>query len=263
MGIIQNHAKEKLEAGELAIGLGIRQTRTVDIAKIAKVSGYDWLMVDMEHGTMDVDITTEICTAALDVGITPLVRTPGHESFHISRVLDGGAMGVVVPHVDTVEQAQRMVDACKYPPMGHRSIAGVLPQLEYQPILSRETIDLLNENMLIVAMLETPQAIESAEAIAAVDGIDVLHIGTNDLMTEMGIPGRFEHERVAAAYETTVAAAGKYGKHTGMGGISDEELARKFIQMGVRFVTGALEVSLLIQAARKRAVVLRAIPLTS
>ena len=199
----------------------------------------------------------------LDAGITPLVRVPGHEPFHIARVLDGGAMGVVVPHVNTVDQARRVVDTCKYPPMGHRSIASTLPHMEYQPILSQETIDLLNENLLVIAMLETPEAIENAEAIAAIDGIDVLHIGTNDLLAEMGLAGQFGHEKVAAAYEKTTAATRKYGKFTGMGGISDNDLVRKFVQMGVRFMTGALEVSLLMQAARKRAEVLRSMPLTS
>ncbi len=263
MGLIQNYTKQKLSAGQLTIGFGIRQARTVDIAKIAKTCGFDWIFIDMEHSTMEVDIVAQICVAALDAGITPLVRVPGHEPFHISRVLDGGAMGVVVPHVNTVDQARRIVDTCKYPPVGHRSIASMLPQLEYEPILSQETIDLLNENLLVVAMLETPQAIENAEAIAAIDGIDVLHIGTNDLLAEMGIPGQFGHDRVAAAYETTIAATRKHGKFTGMGGISDNDLVRKFVQMGARFLTGALEVSLLIQAARKRAEVLRSIPLVA
>jgi 2-keto-3-deoxy-L-rhamnonate aldolase RhmA len=263
MGMIQNYAKQKLNAGQLTIGFGIRQARTVDIAKIAKTCGFDWLFIDMEHSTMEVDVVSQICVAALDAGVTPLVRVPGHEPFHISRVLDGGAMGVVVPHVNTVDQARGIVDTCKYPPAGHRSIASALPQLEYEPILSQETLDLLNENLLVVAMLETPRAIENAEAIAAVDGIDVLHIGTNDLLAEMGIPGQFGHDRVAAAYQTTIAATQKYGKFTGIGGISDDDLVRRFVQMGARFLTGALEANLLIQAARKRAEVLRSIPLTA
>jgi 2-keto-3-deoxy-L-rhamnonate aldolase RhmA len=213
----------------------------------------------MEHSTMDVDIATEICVAAIDAGITPLVRVPGHEPFHIARVLDGGAMGVIVPHINTVEQARRVVDTCKYPPIGHRSIASTLPQLEYQPILSQEAIDKLNDNLLVIVMLETPEAIENAEAIAAIDGIDVLHIGTNDLLAEMGLAGQFTHQKVVEAYEKTIAATRKYGKHTGMGGISADDQVRKFIQMGVRFVTGALEVSLLMQAAKRRADFIREI----
>jgi 2-keto-3-deoxy-L-rhamnonate aldolase RhmA len=168
-------------------------------------------------------------------------------------------MGVVVPHVNTVDQARRVVDTCYYPPMGHRSIASTLPQLEYQPILSQETIDQLNDNVLVIAMLETPEAIDNADAIAAIDGIDVLHIGTNDLLAEMGIAGQFGHEKVVEAYEKTIAATRKYGKFTGMGGISADDLVRKFIQLGVQFVTGALEVSLLMQAAKKRAEFIRGI----
>ena len=261
MPIIQNHTKQRLTAGELTLGFGIRQARTVDIAMILKSCGYDWFSVDMEHNTMDVDTATQICVAALDTGITPLVRVPGHEPFHASRVLDGGAMGVIIPHVNTADQARHVVETCKYPPLGHRSLAGALPQLGYQQLPAKEALQILNENTLIVIMLETPEAIDNAEAMASVEGVDVLHIGTNDLMAEMGIPGQFEHKKIAAAYEDTIAATKKHGKYTGIGGISDNELIRKFIQMGARFLMGALDLSLLLQAARSRAEFLRTIPL--
>ena len=261
MPIIQNHTKQRLTAGELTIGFGIRQARTVDIAKIIGSCGYDWLSIDMEHNTMGIDTATQICVAALDAGITPLVRVPGHESFHASRVLDGGAMGIIVPHVDTPDQARRVVDICKYPPVGHRSLASHLPQLGYERLPAEDALQILNKNILIVVMLETPEAIDNADAIAAVDGVDVLHIGTNDLMAEMGIPGQFNHERVAAAYEKTIAATRSHGKDIGIGGISDDALIAKFVLKGARFLMGALELGLLMQAARSRAEFLRTIPL--
>ena len=119
---IRNITKEKLESGDLAIGVGIRQARTVDIAKAMKTAGFDWLFIDMEHNSMDIDMAVQISVTAQDVGITPLVRVPGFQHFHASRVLDGGAQGIVVPHVDNKDVAQRMVDQCKYPPIGHRSV---------------------------------------------------------------------------------------------------------------------------------------------
>ena len=117
---IKNIAKEKLQAGELAIGVGLRQARTVDIAKAMKTAGFDWLFIDMEHNSMDLDTATQISVTAQDVGITPLLRVPGFQHFHASRALDGGAQGIVVPHVDTKETAIQMVCQCKYPPLGHR-----------------------------------------------------------------------------------------------------------------------------------------------
>mgnify|MGYP006243148635 FL=1 len=123
---IQNVAKEKLHAGELVIGVGLRQARTVDIAKAMKTAGFDWLFIDMEHNSMDLDTAIQISVTAQDVGITPLIRVPGFQHFHASRALDGGAQGIVVPHVDTKDTAIQMIDQCKYPPIGHRSVAGCL-----------------------------------------------------------------------------------------------------------------------------------------
>ena len=97
---IRNTTKEKLASGDLAIGVGIRQARTVDIAKAMKTAGFDWLFIDMEHNSMDIDMAVQISVTAQEVGITPLVRVPGFQHFHASRVLDGGAQGIVVPHVD-------------------------------------------------------------------------------------------------------------------------------------------------------------------
>jgi 2-keto-3-deoxy-L-rhamnonate aldolase RhmA len=131
---IRNITKEKLESGDLAIGVGIRQARTVDIAKAMKTAGFDWLFIDMEHNSMDIDMAVQISVAAQEVGITPLVRVPGFQHFHASRVLDGGAQGIVVPHVDNEDVAQRMVDQCKYPPIGHRSGNGSATRAEFSKL---------------------------------------------------------------------------------------------------------------------------------
>ena len=259
MPLIQNQAKAKLEAGELALGMGVRITRSVEIAKIAKVSGFDWLFIDMEHGAMSVDSACQISVAALDAGVTPIVRTPGHEHFHATRVLDGGAQGVVVPHVSTVESARQVADNCRYPPVGHRSLAGSMAQLEYEALAIGEAAKLINANTLVTVMLETPEAIENADAIAAVAGIDVLLIGTNDLCAEMGIHGQFGHERVAKAYERVIAACRNNRKHPGMGGVYDQELSSKYIKMGARFLLAGADLSLMMTAAKARTQFLRQI----
>ena len=107
MASIRNIAKERLEAGELAIGVGLRQARTVDIAKIMKTAGYDFLFIDGEHNSMSVDTAGQISTAAQDAGITPIVRVPGFQHFHASRALDAGAQGIVVPHVRHAPRSRR------------------------------------------------------------------------------------------------------------------------------------------------------------
>lgn len=261
MSIVENSTKRKLEAGQVAIALGVVHWRMANIAGIAKECGYDWLFIDMEHNTMDVDAAVQISVAALPTGITPIVRVPAHEHFHATRVLDGGAQGVVVPHVNSVDQARRIVENCKYPPIGHRSLTAPMPQLGFRPTPVAEAIEALNRNTLVVAMLETPQAIDNADAIAAVEGIDALLIGTNDLAAEMGIPGQFGDARIEAAYAAMIAATRKHGKFAGMGGVYEHGLMEKFIRMGVRLLLGGGDVAFMMAAARTRADFLKSLKL--
>jgi hypothetical protein len=115
----------------------------------------------------------------------------------------------------TAAEARSIVEACLYAPKGHRSAFGSGPQLGYAAIPQAEVCKVLNEQTLLMAMIETPEAVENADAIAAVDGIDVLHIGASDLSTEMGIPGQYTHERMRAAFETVARAAKGHGKAIG------------------------------------------------
>lgn len=254
---VTNVMMERLEAGELAIGVGLRQARTVDIGKAMKTAGFDWLFIDMEHSTMDLDTAVQISVAAQSAGIAPIVRVPGFQHFHASRVLDGGAQGIVVPHVDTVETAREMVANCKYPPLGHRSVAGAQPVLGFETRSVAEATAEVNAATALVVMLETPEAIANADAIAAVPGIDALLIGTNDLCMEMGIPGEIGHPDVVEAYRTVVAACAAHGKHAGMGGVYDPPLMRTYIGMGARLVLGGNDLSLLMAAGRERVATLR------
>ncbi len=257
MTTVVNHALRQLRAGRLAIGLGLRQARTVDIAQIAKTSGFDWLFIDCEHNSMSVDTAAQIAAASLAVGITPIVRVPGYEHHHASRALDNGAHGIVFPHVDSPEDARRLADYCRYPPVGHRSMGGGLQQLGFAPMPVGEAARLANEETLVVVMLESPQAIDNCEAIAAVPGVDALLIGTNDLCFEMGIPGQFDHPQVADAYAKLLAACRKHGKFPGMGGLYSPELLQRYIGMGVRLVLAGSDFSLLMQAAGARASLVR------
>jgi 2-keto-3-deoxy-L-rhamnonate aldolase RhmA len=261
MATIRNIAKERLEAGELALGVGLRQARTVDIAKIMKTAGYDFLFIDREHNAMSVDLAGQISTAAQDAGITPIVRVPGFQHFHASRALDAGAQGIVVPHVDTAEIAAQMVDHCRYPPLGHRSVTGALPQIDFESWPLGEATAAINAATLVVVMLETPLAIENAPAIAAVPGLDVLLVGTNDLCLEMGIPGQLDHPRVVDALERIVAACRAEGKHAGLGGVYAPPLIERYVAMGFRFVLAGSDLTFMLGAAKERAAAIRAMRL--
>jgi 4-hydroxy-2-oxoheptanedioate aldolase len=254
---VRNLARERLQNGEMAIGVGIRTARTVDIAKMMKTAGFDWLFIDLEHGPMSIEFATTLAVAALDTGISPIVRVPFMQHTMATRVLDSGALGIVMPHVDTPEQAREIVDHLKYPPIGHRSLAGSQAIFDFKPLPISEMVEAANTSLLVIALMETPIAIANAEAIAAVPGVDALLIGTNDLSAEIGVPGEFGHPKVAAAYETVIGACRKYGKWPGMGGIDAEELLQKYIGMGMRLVLAGGDGGFLMTAAARRAALVR------
>ena len=252
MKSILNTARQRLEKGELAIGVGIRHSRSVAIAKIMKTAGYDFLFIDLEHSTMPADTATQISLAALDAGIAPLVRVPEKEDGLAVQVLNGGAMGVIMPHIDTAEEAKAVVSSQKFPPVGNRSVGGALAQFDYGHVNMKEATRQLNEQSLVIVQLETELAIANADSIAAVDGVDVLMIGVGDLTAEMGIQGQSGHARVVAAFETVVTACKKHGKWVGMGGVEAEDLVAKYIALGVRFHLFGNDISLMLIAGRQK-----------
>ena len=185
---IRNVARERLENGEVSLGVGIRTARTVDIAKMMKTAGYDWLFIDLEHGPMSIEFATTLAVAALDTGISPIVRVPFMEHSMATRVLDNGALGIVMPHVDTAEQAREIVDHLKYPPVGHRSLAGAQAIFDFKRIPIGEMIEAANTALLVIALMETPTAIANADAIAAIAGIDAFSSAPTISPPKWGFP---------------------------------------------------------------------------
>lgn len=259
---LRNVARERLERGELCLGVGLRQSRTADTGRLMRTAGFDWLFLDMEHNSMDVDGAVQLCIAAADAGVTPLVRAPGWERFH-ARVLDGGAQGLVIPHVDTAELAAEMVRNCKYPPIGRRSVTSALPQVNFETSPLGEVTAAINASTLLVIMLESPEAIENADAIAAQPGVDVLFVGCSDLSMEMGIPGEVGSPAIEVALTKVVAACRKHGKYAGLGGVGSPELLERYIALGMRFILCGSDLSLFLSAARQHTARFRSLSLNT
>jgi 2-keto-3-deoxy-L-rhamnonate aldolase RhmA len=255
-----NLAKQKLNEGKLVLCMGLRQARTVDIAMIAAEAGFDALYVDLQHSPLSLETASTLCAASIGLGITPLVRTPSHAADWISRVLDGGAQGAVVPDVNSAEEARAIVDAARFPPLGRRSVMGSGPALGYKSTPLAGVNRKLNDETLVVVMLETPQGIEQADAIARVPGIDVLLVGSNDLCTTLGIPGELRHPKLRQAYEAVARACKAHGKVLGVGGIrGDLELHTELVRLGARYIAAGNDAAYLAAAARKDAQALRGI----
>ncbi|HEU4661853.1 MAG TPA: aldolase/citrate lyase family protein [Pseudolabrys sp.] len=256
---VANRVKQKLARGEIALCMATRSSRTADIGMIAAACGFDSFFVDMEHCPISTDDAAQICAAALPLGITPMVRIPGHEFTIATRLLDGGALGIICPHVDTLEQAAAFVNACKFPPLGHRSVSGAGPTQLYRPAPLKEVNRHGNDVTLLIAMLETPEAIANADAIASVQGLDMLLIGSNDLCTELGIAGELHHPKLRAAFETAAAACKAHKIHLGIGGVrGDIPLIKELVQGGGRFIIAGSDTGYLMSAALADATALRA-----
>jgi 2-keto-3-deoxy-L-rhamnonate aldolase RhmA len=252
MTAARNITKERLKAGKIAFGLGVRFSRSVEIAAAAAASGYHYLFIDLEHSTMGIDVAAQICSAALASGICPLVRVPSQDHAFSARILDGGAQGIVVPHVHTAAAARHAVESCLYPPLGHRSTMSTAQTTGWQPMSAPDFARTVNSSLLLVALLESIEAIDNVEEIAAVDGIDVLSIGSNDLAGDMGIPGEFDHPRLLQAYDKVLAAARRNGKAVRLGGIYERRLLKRSIELGSRLVTLGNDFGFVLQGMRRK-----------
>ena len=168
--------------------------------------------------------------------MTPIVRVCAGALDEATRALDNGAMGIVVPHVDTEADAKRIADAFHYPPDGASKLGWAAGGLWLPAARDAEAQVAINAEILTIVMLESPEAVRNADAIAAVAGVDVLFIGTSDLTAELGISGQMGHPKVIEAYQTVGEACRRHGKVLGMGGVYDEENASRYVAMGARFL---------------------------
>lgn len=257
MPIAPNHVRRRLESGGLALGFGVHHLRTPAVGMIAAASGFDWLFIDMEHGAMSVDDAARMAMAALSQGVMPIVRCCKDALYEGTRCLDNGAMGVVVPHVDTAEEAASVARAFRYPPLGERSWGGPPAQYGFMVSDTAAAQAELNREIFVCVMIETPQAVANADAIAAVPGVDSLMIGTSDLTASMGIAGQIGHPDVRAAYEKVAAACSRHGKVMGMGGVYDEKVAPDYIRLGARFLLSGSDHAFLMAGGGARAKFLR------
>jgi 2-keto-3-deoxy-L-rhamnonate aldolase RhmA len=252
--ILSNHLKEKLARGEVAASMTVRLCRGIEIAQMAKTAGFDTLYVDLEHNTLSIGETCQICIAAQAIGITPLVRVPANTPEYIGRVLDGGAMGVITPHIRTPDEAREMVKLVKFPPLGERSSGGALSHFQYRSFPPIESNAAMNAATMLVVMLETVAALEHVEEIIAVEGVDMLLVGSNDLCNEMGITGQYDDPRLSEAFSRAIAAARAVGKHVGVGGLaSRNDLMTQFVRMGARYVSTGTDMAFLQAACAEKA----------
>src|SRR5436190_6207816 len=240
--ILRNNVKEKLARGEVVASMTVRLSRSIEIARIAKTAGFDMLYIDLEHSPLSIDATGQICLACLDAGIMPAVRVPANTSEYIGRVLDGGALGIIAPHVRSAAEARAVVKAAKFPPLGERGNIAPLPHFQYRSFPPAEANAAVNDATMVIVQFESAQAVENADAIVAVDGVDVVLVGLNDYLADCGLTGQYDHPRVRECYARVIEACQKHGKHCGVGGLATRpDLIAEYVRMGARYVSSGTD----------------------
>jgi 2-keto-3-deoxy-L-rhamnonate aldolase RhmA len=258
--ILRNNVKQKLERDEVVVSMTVRLVRTAEIARIARTAGFDSIYVDLEHSAFSLESCSQVCLAALEAGIAPFVRVPANTPDYITRVLEGGALGIIAPHIGSAPDARQVVKAAKFPPFGERSNAGGLPHLHYRTFPMAEAFAALNDATMVIVQIESAAALDRTEEIVAVEGVDMVLVGLNDLLTDWGIPGEYDHPRVREAYAGIIADCRRHGKHCGVGGLATRpDLAAEFVRMGARYVSTGTDLAFLLSAATARARAVREI----
>lgn len=230
-----NPVKQKLRSGKPTYGTWLSLGDLYATRVLARM-GWDWLTLDIEHSAIDWSQATMIFAAIADAGCVPLARVPEGSHHYIKRVLDAGAWGIVVPMVDTVEQAKTAIAAAKYPPLGNRSVGGGMNAMNFAATAG-EYYQKANDEVLVVLQTESPRGVENAEAIYSLPGCDAIFIGPNDLRFQMRKPdGTFptadEHE---AMIQRVVEVGKKVGCPTGIHAMSPESALDRARQ-GMQFL---------------------------
>jgi len=233
--------------GKKLIGTMIRMIRNPAVAVLAKNAGLDFIMLDCEHGGYSWETLSDICLAARSVNLGAFVRVPELSRGWVSRSLDCGITGVMAPHVETVEQAKMLAVWSRYAPRGERGLGTAGGHTDYKPIKdAQSTMARINDEVLVIAQIETARGVEAACDIAKVDGIDALLVGPNDLAVSLGYPGQTDHGEIHRAIGYVASAAqvnGKiFGMHAGM------DLLRRWIPRGMRLIMNSLDINVVANA---------------
>lgn len=245
MEILQ-HSSSKPRIGLAACVIGLPE-----IVTVARGAGYEFLVVDMEHGRIAIGDLAAICVTGLQSNYSVLARVTGPFSPDLARVLDCGATGVIVPHVDTVEQAQAIVAACRFAPLGARAIPGPLALLSFNPVSPTEVVVTSESSVEIHAMIESRLSLDSVSAIASVSGLTGLIIGANDLAADLGHIGNLAHPDVHSAFVAIAAAASDKGLGFGVMGLPLALLHSHGVGLGANMIVASNEINFLVDGARE------------
>ena len=230
----KNLMKAKLEQGKPVSGVVIQEAST-SIAEMIGLLGFDYLFIDCEHSSIHSSGVTQLIMASELRGLTPLVRPAKNEAEFMLNYLDSGAQGIIVPGLSTPEDAKRVVNGVKYPPIGERGLAGVRSADYGLKGTLGDYVKIANEETMVLGVLEDTEGIKNIDAILNTVGLDAIFIGTNDLSRSLGFPGQTNHPKVLEAMDIILKAGEKAGKPIG-GVVRGGETAKQYIEKGFKIV---------------------------
>jgi 2-keto-3-deoxy-L-rhamnonate aldolase RhmA len=250
----ENAVLRRLAQGEPLLSLGIRNARTAEIVRMAKTAGFGLVWIDLEHSSISIDCAVQIIASAADQGMEAWARVPERDYAVIGRLLDGGATGIVAPRVETAEEARKVVNAARFPPRGQRSQIALLPQAKYRRMTAAELMRCADLATTVHILIESAEGVRNAGAIAAIDGVDVLHVGMNDLSVDLGHVDDLRHADILDACKLVIASAHACGKLAVVGGSSDPALFLELLNAGaVPVVFAAIDTDVLAAGLSQRA----------
>ena len=255
----ENGAKARLRDGGVVIGTMVSEMRTEEVAYALAAAGFDFFVLDTEHGSADMETVQRLSRAGRSAGIAPLVRVTEVSYALIARALDAGALGLMVPHVETAADAREIVRCAKYPPLGERGFGLRSAVTGYARVSVPEAIAWSNAETMLMAQVESQRCLDNLDDIAATPGLDVLLIGPTDLSIALGVPGQLLHPAMQEAYRHVAATAQRHGIAAGIHP-SDLAVVEHGRAIGMRCLMYSSEIRLLLGAARQAVEALRATP---
>ncbi len=241
--------RERLRQGDLVLGQMVLELFTPGIGQMLASCGLDFVIFDMEHGRCDISLLAEMVAGCRGSNIFPIARVPDVNYAPLSRPLDLGARGVMVPRVETRMQAEDIVSQLRYAPVGRRGVALGIAHDLYRAG-NADFFARANEETCVILLLETVKAFENLEAIISVPGVDVAWVGHYDLTVSMGIPAQFEHPRFLAAMEELATVCRRHGVAPGFLP-STPELAVHWISKGFRALSLGSDIGVFMGGVRK------------
>ena len=214
---MKNNLKARLKTGESILGTMITVFDNPEIAKILKVCGFDYFVIDCEHGAFDYSKVANILAIAREAGIAGIIRIPEVKREVVLKYMEMGATGLLLPNTDRVEQAQLLVQYSKYFPLGNRGVSLLRPHTGFEAVDNAvEYMNQVNEETVLMIQIESPEGVGNVAEMLDIEGIDAAFVGPNDLSQSMGIMGQYDNPRFIEAVEYVIATAKARGKHSGI-----------------------------------------------